>query len=141
MLPKELVEHGEVVPGLFEAGHSFLLVGAAGIGKTAILHEVVRRSIVNGSTKRFVQISLRHRASSLTNPGSQMGPAMQQLSQALVELGPSVVPVIRDFDHVYVYGRDGAGARDPRTGRQHPRLKDVLKGDLAPFLDAWRQLP
>jgi hypothetical protein len=40
-----------------------------------------------------------------------------------------------------VYGRDGAGARDPRTGTQHPRLKDVLKGDLAPFLDAWRRLP
>ena len=40
-----------------------------------------------------------------------------------------------------VYGRDGAGARDPRTGTQHPRLKDVLKGDLTPFLDAWRRLP
>ena len=39
-----------------------------------------------------------------------------------------------------VYGRDGdgdgAGARDPRTAAQHPRLKDVLKGDLTPFLDA-----
>ena len=40
-----------------------------------------------------------------------------------------------------VYGRDGAGARDPRTAAQHPRLKDVLKGDLTPFLDAWRRLP
>ena len=40
-----------------------------------------------------------------------------------------------------VYGRDGAGARDPRTGTQHPRLKDVLKGDLTLFLDAWRRLP
>ena len=94
----------EELSGLFEAGHSFLLVGAAGIGKTAILHEVVRRSIAKGTTKRFVQVSLRHRASSLTNPATAMGPAMQKLSQALVELGPSVVPVIRDFDHVYPFG-------------------------------------
>ena len=43
----------EELSGLFEAGHSFLLVGAAGIGKTAIRHEVVRRSIAKGTTKRF----------------------------------------------------------------------------------------
>ena len=30
----------EELTGLFDAGHSFMIVGAAGIGKTAILHEV-----------------------------------------------------------------------------------------------------
>lgn len=37
------------------------------------------------------------------------------------------------------YGESGTGARDPRTGVVVPRLRDVLRGGLDPFLDAWRQ--
>jgi protein subunit release factor A len=37
-----------------------------------------------------------------------------------------------------VYGKDGVAARDPRTGATMARLKDVRKGELDPFLDAWR---
>jgi ATP-dependent Clp protease ATP-binding subunit ClpC len=40
-----------------------------------------------------------------------------------------------------VYGQDGVGARDPRTGAKVLRLKDVLKGELDVFLDAWRRKP
>jgi protein subunit release factor A len=38
-----------------------------------------------------------------------------------------------------IYGQDGVGARDPRTGATVLRVKDVLKGELDPFLDAWRR--
>jgi len=37
------------------------------------------------------------------------------------------------------YGRDGVGARDPRTGASVVRLRDALRGELEPFLEAWRQ--
>lgn len=38
-----------------------------------------------------------------------------------------------------VYGEDGAGARDPRTGAGIARLRDALRGDLRPLLEAWRR--
>lgn len=38
-----------------------------------------------------------------------------------------------------VYGEDGRGARDPRTGAGVSRLKDAMKGRLQPLLDAWRR--
>jgi peptide chain release factor-like protein len=38
-----------------------------------------------------------------------------------------------------VYGEDGRGARDPRTGAGVPRFKDAMKGRLQPLLDAWRR--
>jgi hypothetical protein len=37
-----------------------------------------------------------------------------------------------------VYGKDGVAARDPRTGASVLRAKDVLRGRLDPFLQAWR---
>jgi hypothetical protein len=42
-------------------------------------------------------------------------------------------------DVVRTYAQAGAGARDARTGVVIPRFKDVLKGKLDPFLEAWRQ--
>ena len=39
-----------------------------------------------------------------------------------------------------IYGRDGTGGVDPRTGASVPRIKSVLKGDLDTFLDGWRNL-
>lgn len=46
---------------------------------------------------------------------------------------PTSPPVARAYAH------DGVGARDPRTGVVCPRLKDVLKGRLDPFLEGWRR--
>jgi len=37
-----------------------------------------------------------------------------------------------------VYAEAGGGARDPRSGVVVPRLKDVLKGRLDKFLEAWQ---
>ncbi len=38
-----------------------------------------------------------------------------------------------------VYGIEGSGARDPRTGAAVARLRDVLRGDLDGLLEAWRR--
>ncbi len=38
-----------------------------------------------------------------------------------------------------VYGEGGSGARDPRTGVVVARIKDVMKGRLDRFLEAWRR--
>ncbi len=40
-----------------------------------------------------------------------------------------------------IYGADGVGARDPRTGATVLRLKDVLGGRLERFLEAWQAQP
>ncbi len=37
-----------------------------------------------------------------------------------------------------IYGLEGSGARDPRTGASIARSKEVLRGDLDKLLDAWR---
>ncbi len=37
-----------------------------------------------------------------------------------------------------LYGFEGTGGRDPRTNVVVPRLKDVLRGELDPFLAGWR---
>lgn len=41
---------------------------------------------------------------------------------------------------VRLYGHSGTGGRDPRTEAVVPRLKDVLRGELDPFLEGWRRL-
>lgn len=39
---------------------------------------------------------------------------------------------------VRVYGEDGVGAKDPRTGARVVRARDVAKGHLEALLEAWR---
>jgi ATP-dependent Clp protease ATP-binding subunit ClpC len=41
-------------------------------------------------------------------------------------------------DVARTYGRDGVGARDPRTGATVVRLKDALRGELGSLFEAWR---
>lgn len=94
--------------GLLVAGRSFVLVGDPGVGKTAIVHELVRRSVelaraAGVPPRRFLQLSLKNRASALSKPPRQMGPEMQKLCQALIELGPTVVPFFRDLDQVFLF--------------------------------------
>ena len=45
----------------------------------------------------------------------------------------------RSIDVARIDGKDGVAARDPRTGARALRLKDVLRGELDVFLEAWRQ--
>ena len=39
-----------------------------------------------------------------------------------------------------IYGEDGGGARDPRTGVSVPRLREVLRGELDLFFEAYRRV-
>jgi MoxR-like ATPase len=93
------------VADVLAAGRHPVLCGESGVGKSAIVHELVRR-VESGSGppslagKRVVQISLRSRAASLTKP-EEMRPAMQGLVDALVETGGSVVPFFRDLHVAY----------------------------------------
>jgi hypothetical protein len=48
------------------------------------------------------------------------------------------VPGFWETSLARTYGKDGVGARDPRTGATALRIKDVLRGNLDPFFEAWR---
>ena len=48
-------------------------------------------------------------------------------------------PGQKEAELARVYGEDGRGARDPRTGAVVVKLKEAMKGRLEPLLEAWRQ--
>lgn len=62
------------------------------------------------------------------------------MSHLLWDLAASRASPAADATEVArIYGDDSGGARDPRTGVSVPRLKDVLRGNLDRFLEAWRR--
>jgi ATP-dependent Clp protease ATP-binding subunit ClpC len=62
------------------------------------------------------------------------------LAHALADLAAAWPgPDRAEVDLARVYGEDGRGARDPRTGAVVARLKDAMKGRLDPLLEAWRR--
>ena len=76
-----------MVGGLVDAGRNPVLVGDHGVGKTAVIHELVRRSHAGtGSSvlrkSRVLQISLQRRASSLKD-SHQICDEMRALVDAL----------------------------------------------------------
>jgi ATP-dependent Clp protease ATP-binding subunit ClpC len=92
----ELDQVGEVI----EAGRHLIVVGDSGVGKTALIHELVRRMprniarTLNGA--RVLQLSFGRRASGLSKP-DQIRPAMQKLVEELLQAGRAVVPFFRDI--------------------------------------------
>lgn len=95
---------GRVVEVLV-AGRSPVLVGESGVGKTAVIEEIVRRAargeIEPLKGKRVLQLSLRRCASTLNPQKEQIGERMLQLIQALAQLGDEVVVYFRDFHLAY----------------------------------------
>jgi ATP-dependent Clp protease ATP-binding subunit ClpA len=88
------------------AGRRPVLSGESGVGKSAIVHELVRQTEAGKGPPLFagrcvIQISLRGRAASLTKPEEQIRPAMQQLVDALVASSATVVPFFRDRHVAY----------------------------------------
>jgi protein subunit release factor A len=74
---------------------------------------------------------------------ARIGPVNAELSGAVADV---LAQLARDLENApaagdvaRVYGEDGAGATDPRTGESVARLKDVLGGELEEFLEAWRR--
>jgi ABC-type glutathione transport system ATPase component len=80
-------EVDEIIDQLTEcvlAGRNPIITGESGIGKTSIIHELVRRiesgnRLVGLKGQQVLQLSLRRRASGLTQPSNQMRPEMQKL--------------------------------------------------------------
>jgi MoxR-like ATPase len=90
------------------AGRNPIITGESGIGKTSIIHELVRR-IESGSTleelkgQQVLQLSLRQRASGLKQPGGQMRPEMQKLVTALLDPDCNIIPYFRDLHLAYTF--------------------------------------
>ncbi|MBI5498691.1 MAG: AAA family ATPase [Deltaproteobacteria bacterium] len=84
-----------------------VLVGPSGVGKTAVIGELARRAAEGRGPsalagKRILQFSIRRHVSALKKPDG-IRPAMQELTDALLEPGHDVVPFFRDVDLANVY--------------------------------------
>jgi ATP-dependent Clp protease ATP-binding subunit ClpC len=102
----EVEEHLRRIADVLAAGRRPVLSGESGVGKSAIVHELVRQTEAGKGPPLFagrcvIQISLRGRAASLTKPEEQIRPAMQQLVDALVASSATVVPFFRDLHVAY----------------------------------------
>ena len=88
----------EQVVDVIESGRHLILVGESGVGKTALIHELVRRLPGQGPAalrdKRVLQLSFARRVAGLEQP-DKMRPAMQKLVEELCAT-PGVVPFFRD---------------------------------------------
>lgn len=87
---------------VISSGRHLVFSGESGVGKTALVQELVRRSLDGSGPeplagKRVLQISLRQRAARLKSP-DQLRPQFQELVDALVENADTVVPFFSDFD-------------------------------------------
>ncbi len=85
-----------------------VLIGQSGVGKTSIIHELVRRSFEgNGPPelrgRRILQFSLQLRASEVKDPYDDMGPAMKSLLDALKTTTENIIPFFRDLHVAYQY--------------------------------------
>ncbi len=92
---------------LIEAGRCPILVGESGVGKTAIVHELVRRAVAGqGPTplrdRRVLQFSFKQRVAGLRKP-EQLRPETQRLADALVALGGAHALFFRDAHCAYTY--------------------------------------
>ena len=90
------------------AGRNPIVTGESGIGKTSIIHELVRRiesghALLELRGQQVLQLSFRRRASGLKQPGSQMRPEMQKLVSAFQIPGSNFIPYFRDLHLAYAF--------------------------------------
>ena len=82
------------------SGHNLLIAGESGVGKTALVYELIRRAAATDASalsgKRVLQFSFRHRVATLKIPNMLL-PEMQHLIEALCEFGGQIIPFFRDF--------------------------------------------
>jgi len=92
---------------IIASGKHPVLVGPSGVGKTAIIHELIRRATAGRGpsqleNRRVLQFSLRHRAAALKTT-DLMRPNLQKLMTALHEFRDTIVPFFRDFHLAYTF--------------------------------------
>jgi len=102
----EVEEIVDQLTGALSAGLCPILIGDAGVGKTAVVYELVRRSVDDDAPsplrgKRVLQFSLQLKASTLGNPHSMMRPQMSALLDALSQLDDDLVLFFRDCHLAY----------------------------------------
>jgi ATP-dependent Clp protease ATP-binding subunit ClpA len=90
------------IADLMASGRHPILTGEPGVGKSALIYEVVRRAVSGDSRfplagQRVLQISLKNRSATLSKPDHQMGVEFQKLVRALADSAPDVVPFFRDI--------------------------------------------
>lgn len=98
----EVDDVARTVAGLLDMNRRPVLVGEGGVGKTAIVHELVRQSLAGGGARRLhrariLQISLQRRASSLKHV-YYFGEAMEELIATLRQSRRRLALFIRDLD-------------------------------------------
>src|SRR5687767_6306652 len=95
----------EQVLDLIESGRHLILVGESGVGKTALIHELVRRLPAQGPAalkdRRVLQLSFARRAAGLER-SDKMRPAMQKLVEELCA-SREIVPFFRDVHLTGLY--------------------------------------
>lgn len=99
--------------GILASGRSLIVMGPAGTGKTALVHELVRRgqgpkAIPALQGRRVVQISLRARLTALKKPNEDMGPAFNELVEALFKHRKLLIPYFRDAAMAYRFDLESA---------------------------------
>jgi len=70
---------------------------------------------------------------------SLLGPDGEVLRELLRDLAVALVQPVGAAEIARLYGVDGTGARDPRTGATVVKAKDVARGRLDALLEAWQQ--
>lgn len=140
-----LIQIGDVVSG--EGIRCPVLTGPSGVGKTATIHELVRRLARGEGPERLrgarvVQISLRTIAGRFKQP-SDGAEIVRQLFDGIVTAVPPVIPYIRDLDTAYTLDwetlivRFCAQARLPFLGEARARELAVMlefTSDLSQYI-------
>ncbi|MBK8913109.1 MAG: AAA family ATPase [Phycisphaerales bacterium] len=129
----ELDDGVSMIAEVLAAGRCPLLSGESGVGKTAAVHEFVRRSIrtdaaypLNG--RRVVQLSIQRRASSLRNPYEQLRPDLQAVLEALAGTDGRVIPFLRDAHLAHAFGAASQLSALARLGA--PGIAEGVRDDL-----------
>jgi ATP-dependent Clp protease ATP-binding subunit ClpC len=85
------------IRNVLRSGRFPVLVGDSGVGKTAAIYEYITRNIADFQTKKILQLSIKQKASTLKDPGKQMGSETKHLIEYLRRHKAEVLPFFRDL--------------------------------------------
>ncbi len=148
-----------VIDAAGPGAHAFLSMEAGGHrfcrrpeGDLRASVEVIEKGEPPADTDMVEAVHPRRRGPFNVRPTARGRIALAQRGltcELLGETAPVLAHLLADLERAWrepvspvrparVYNEDGTGARDPRTGVVAPHLRDVLRGRLDRFLEAWR---